>query len=192
MSPRGETTGGLLASRNRIAGAFRSAFDDADKRLWPAMRIYLESTIPSYLVARPARDLLQAARQQLTRDWWELKRGQHELFSSQVVLDEVAAGEATMARRRLKLLRDIPLLELSAAANRLGRDSLLSGVLPVSADGDAAHIAVATVHRMDILLTWNCRHIANVALQHRLRRLVEGKGFNLPALATPEEFRGDL
>ncbi len=192
MSPRGETTGGLLASRNRIAGAFRSAFDDADKRLWPAMRIYLESTIPSYLVARPARDLLQAARQQLTRDWWELKRGQHELFSSQVVLDEVAAGEATMARRRLKLLRDIPLLELSAAANRLGRDSLLSGVLPVSADGDAAHIAVATVHRMDILLTWNCRHIANVALQHRLRRLVEGKGFNLPALATPEEFMGDL
>jgi|694.fasta_scaffold132717_4 hypothetical protein len=192
MSPRGETTGGLLASRNRIAGAFRSAFDDADKRLWPAMRIYLESTIPSYLVARPARDLLQAARQQLTRDWWELKRGQHELFSSQVVLDEVAAGEATMARRRLKLLRDIPLLELSAAANRLGRDILLSGLLPVSADGDAAHIAVATVHRMDILLTWNCRHIANVALQHRLRRLVEGKGFNLPALATPEEFMGDL
>jgi hypothetical protein len=104
----------------------------------------------------------------------------------------VAAGEATMARRRLKLLRDIPLLELSAAANRLGRDILLSGLLPVSADGDAAHIAVATVHRMDILLTWNCRHIANVALQHRLRRLVEGKGFNLPALATPEEFMGDL
>jgi hypothetical protein len=97
-----------------------------------------------------------------------------------------------MARRRLKLLRDIPLLELSAAANRLGRDILLSGLLPVSADGDAAHIAVATVHRMDILLTWNCRHIANVALQHRLRRLVEGKGFNLPALATPEEFMGDL
>jgi hypothetical protein len=140
MSPRGETTGGLLASRNRIAGAFRSAFDDADKRLWPAMRIYLESTIPSYLVARPARDLLQAARQQLTRDWWELKRGQHELFSSQVVLDEVAAGEATMARRRLKLLRDIPLLELSAAANRLGRDILLSGLLPVSADGHIADL----------------------------------------------------
>jgi hypothetical protein len=192
MNPRGETTGGLLASRNGIAGAFRPAFDDADKRLWPAMRIYLESTIPSYLVARPARDLLQAARQQLTRDWWELKRGQHELFSSQVVLDEVAAGEATMARRRLKLLRDVPLLELSAAANRLGREILQSGLLPVSADGDAAHISVATVHRMDILLTWNCRHIANVAIQHRLRRLVESKGFNLPALATPEEFMGDL
>jgi hypothetical protein len=192
MNPRGETTGGVLASRNGIAGAFRPAFDDADKRLWSAMRIYLESTIPSYLVARPARDLLQAARQQLTRDWWESKRGQHELFSSQVVLDEVAAGEAAMARRRLKLLREVPLLELSAAANRLGRDILLSGLLPDSADGDAAHIAVATVHQMDILLTWNCRHIANVAIQHRLRRLVEGKGFNLPALATPEEFMGDL
>lgn len=192
MSPRGETTGGLLASRNRIAGAFRPAFDDADKRLWPAMRIYLESTIPSYLVARPARDLLQAARQQLTRDWWELKRGQHELFTSQVVLDEVSAGEAAMARRRLKLLDTVPLLELTSSANRLGREILMSGLLPVSADGDAAHIALATVHRMEVLLTWNCRHIANVAIQQRLRRLVEGRGLNLPALATPEEFMGDL
>lgn len=192
MSPRGETTGGLLASRNRIAGAFRPAFDDADKRLWPAMRIYLESTIPSYLVARPARDLLQAARQQLTRDWWELKRGQHELFTSQVVLDEVSAGEAAIARRRLKLLDTVPFLELTSSANRLGREILMSGLLPVSADGDAAHIALATVHRMEVLLTWNCRHIANVAIQQRLRRLVEGRGLNLPALATPEEFMGDL
>ena len=112
------------------------------------MRIYLESTIPSYVVARPARDLLQAARQQLTRDWWDLTREHHELFTSQVVLDEIA-------------------------------------------DGDAAHIALATVHGLDVLLTWNCRHIANVAIQQRLRRLAEQSGYTLPSLATPEEFMND-
>jgi len=156
------------------------------------MRIYIESTIPSYVVARPARDLLQAARQQLTRDWWDLKREHHELFTSQVVLDEITDGEAEMARQRLKLLRGVPLLELNAAANDLGREVLRSGLLPASADGDAAHIALATVHEMDILLTWNCRHIANVAIQQRLRRLVEQSGYTLPSLAMPEEFMNDL
>ena len=133
------------------------------------MRIYVESTIPSYVVARPARDLLQAARQQLTCDWWDLKREQHELFTSHVVLDEITDGEAAMARQRLKLMRGIPLLELTAAANELGREIIRSGLLPATADGDAAHIALATVHELDILLTWNCRHIANVAIQQRLR-----------------------
>ena len=156
------------------------------------MRIYIESTIPSYVVARPARDLLQAARQQLTRDWWDLKREQHELFTSQVVLDEITEGEAVMARQRLKLLRGLPLLEPTGAANELGREILHSGLLPAWADGDAAHIALATVHEMDILLTWNCRHIANVAIQQRLRRLAEQNGYTLPSLATPEEFMSDL
>jgi hypothetical protein len=156
------------------------------------MRIYIESTIPSYVVARPARDLLQAARQQLTRDWWDLKRENHELFTSQVVLDEIADGEAEMARQRLKLLRGVPLIDLNAPANELGREILHSGLLPASADGDAAHIALATVHEMDILLTWNCRHIANVTIQQRLRRLVEQSGYTLPSLATPEECMSDL
>lgn len=156
------------------------------------MRIYIESTIPSYVVARPARDLLQAARQQLTRDWWDLKRKQHELFTSQVVLDEITDGEAAMARQRLKLMRGIPLLEPTVAANELGREILHSGLLPATADGDAAHIALATVHELDILLTWNCRHIANVAIQQRLRRLTEQDGYTLPSLATPEEFMSDL
>lgn len=151
------------------------------------MRIYIESTIPSYVVARPARDILQAARQQLTRDWWELQRERHELFTSQVVLDEIAGGDAAMASQRLQLLHDVPLLELTVEANELGREILFSGLLPASADGDAAHIALATVHEMDILLTWNCRHIANAAIQQRLRRLAEKHGYTLPSLATPEE-----
>ena len=155
------------------------------------MRIYIESTIPSYVVARPARNLLQAARQELTRDWWNLKRQEHELFTSQIVLDEIAAGESETARRRLEITADLPIVDLTSAAEKLAGKILRSGLLPANADGDAAHIALATAHNLDILLTWNCRHIANGAIQVRLRRLVEASGFELPAICTPEEMLGD-
>jgi hypothetical protein len=155
------------------------------------MRVYIESTIPSYVVARPARDLLQAARQQITCDWWEAQRERHELFTSQVVLDEIAEGEPLMAKRRLDLMSEIAVLDLSVQAELLAAGILTSGLVPSNADGDAAHIALATVHKMDILLTWNCRHIANAAIVGRLRRLVAGQGFTLPEICTPEEFTGD-
>lgn len=155
------------------------------------MRIYIESTIPSYVVARPARDLLQAARQQLTRDWWDLKREKHDLFASQVVLDEIASGDAEIARQRLELVSQIKLLDLTDDAKALTKDILRSGVLPPEADRDAAHIALATVHEIDILLSWNCRHIANAALQPRLRKLVDAVGFTLPVICTPEELLGN-
>ena len=156
------------------------------------MRIYIESTIPSYVVARPARDLLQAARQQLTKDWWDLKRAKHELFTSQVVLDEITDGEAAMAQQRLDVMAQIKLLDLTDEANALTKDILASGLLPADADRDAAHIALATVHEMDILLSWNCRHIANAAIQARLRRVAEKSGFTLPVLCTPDELTGEL
>ncbi len=151
------------------------------------LRIYIESTVPSYVVARPARDLLQAARQQLTRDWWDTERVKHDLFISQVVLDEIASGETEMARQRLDLVAPITSLDLTDDANALTKDILRSGLLPSTADRDAAHIALATVHEMDILLSWNCRHIANAAIQARLRRLVEAAGYELPVICTPEE-----
>jgi hypothetical protein len=156
-----------------------------------AMRIYIESTIPSYVVARPARDLLQAARQQLTRDWRDLKREKHDLFASQVVLDEIASGDAEIARQRLELVSQIKLLDLTDDAKALTKDILRSGVLPPEADRDAAHIALATVHEMDILLSWNCRHIANAAIQPRLRRLADAASFILPVICTPEELLGN-
>ncbi len=151
------------------------------------MRIYIESTIPSYVVARPARDLLQAARQQITRDWWDLQREKHELFISQIVLDEIAAGECEMARCRLELVAGLTVLNLTPAAEELADHILRSGLLPANADSDAAHIALATVHKLGILLTWNCRHIANGAIEVRLRRMVQAKGYELPAICTPEE-----
>ena len=155
------------------------------------MRIYIESTIPSYVVARPARDLLQAARQQLTKDWWEVKRAGHELFISQVVLDEIAVGESAMAQLRLKSVRAIPLLRVTDDTKELARKILTSGLLPATADRDSTHIALASAYKMDILLSWNCRHIANATIQTRLRHLVESAGFELPAICTPNELMED-
>ena len=129
------------------------------------MRIYIESTIPSYVVARPARDLLQAARQQLTRDWWDSQRKKHEIFASQIVLDEIAFGEKAMARLRLELLQGVPLLRVTDEVKEFARKILSSRLLPATADRDAAHIALASAYEMDILLSWNCRHIANAAIQ---------------------------
>ncbi len=151
------------------------------------MRIYIESTIPSYVVARPARDLIQAARQQLTRDWWDSQREKHELFGSQIVLDEIAFGEKAMAQLRLDLLQSVPLLQVTDEVKALARQVLESGLLPRTADRDAAHIALASAYEMDILLSWNCRHIANAAIQARLRRLADDYGYTLPVICTPEE-----
>jgi hypothetical protein len=154
------------------------------------MRVYIESTIPSYVVARPSRDLLQAARQQLTRDWWDLKRAAHQVFISQVVLDEIAFGDVTMARQRLELVQGIPMLGLTGDVERFAQRILESGILPPEAGRDSAHIAVATVHQVEVLLSWNCRHIANAAIQPSLRRLAQTESFTLPVICTPEELMG--
>ena len=155
------------------------------------MRVYIESTIPSYIVARPARDLRQAARQQMTRDWWELQRGDHELLTSQLVLDEVAAGDRNMAQQRLAVMDGITLLRSTQEAEEIARTILNSALLPQKADSDAAHIALATVHNVDVLLTWNCRHIANASIVRRLRPMVETLNYSLPEIFTPEELLGD-
>lgn len=151
------------------------------------MKVFVETTIPSYLVVRSARDVVQIARQQTTRDWWDHCRGTHELFTSQIVLDEAGAGDAALARARLEVLAPLPLLEISDAVRAFARKILDDGILPPAADRDAAHIATATVHGLDALLSLNFRHLVNAAIQTRLRRLALREGYDLPAICTPEE-----
>ena len=126
-------------------------------------RVYIETTIPSYLAARPSRDLLQTARQQLTYTWWNNMRQNYELCISEIVLDEVASGDADAAQRRLPFLHNLPLLDLTEAVSDVAKAIMGSGLLPQESARDAIHIAVTSVHGIDILLTWNCRHIANAA-----------------------------
>jgi hypothetical protein len=154
-------------------------------------KLYLETTIPSYLVTRPSRDLLVAAHQQITLDWWESRRFEFDLCVSELVLDEVGAGDATLASRRLDLLREARVLTSSNEIVELTEDLIANGPLPRHAAIDAAHIATATVYGCEYLLTWNCRHIANAELHRDIRRVVEGYGYDAPTLCTPEEMMGE-
>ncbi len=154
-------------------------------------RVYIETSIVSYLSARPSRDLIQAARQQITVDWWEDRRREFVLFVSQYVLDEAGDGDADAARRRLNLLDGLPLLETTGEAVELGEALIAEGAVPNKAVTDALHIAVATVHEMDILLTWNCQHLANAEILGAVSRIVRSKGYEPPVICTPDELMGE-
>jgi hypothetical protein len=149
--------------------------------------VYLETTFVSYLVALPARDLVIAAHQQVTRDWWQRRRTQFRLVISQVVLDEISAGDESEVRKRLELVKPLPVLASSADAEALTAAIIEAGVLPEKAVRDAAHIALATVHGVQYLLTWNCRHLANAQISRRVSRICSEHGFVMPAICTPEE-----
>ena len=150
-------------------------------------RVYIETTIPSYLAAWPASDIQRAAKQLATHDWWNHHRMSFELCTSQVVLGEAAAGDSDAAQRRLSFLDGLPLLEISPQADDLAEAILASGLLPAKAMRDAAHIAVSSVAKVDILLTWNCRHIANATIMRELSELIARHGFQMPLLCTPLE-----
>lgn len=125
-------------------------------------RVYLETTIISYLVGWLNRhDLYVAANQEFTRDWWLKRRHDFDLFASAIVVKEARDGEPELASARLAYLKDVTLLEVTEEANQLKGDLLRGAALPAKAELDALHIAVATVHGLDYLLSWNCRHIAN-------------------------------
>jgi predicted nucleic acid-binding protein len=149
--------------------------------------VYLETTIPSYLTAWPSRDLVRAAHQQITRDWWDKRRAEFELYISQVVLRECQAGDATAAAERLKVLQDLPLLEQTEEATRLAQALVDRVPLPERAAVDALHVAIAAVHGVDYLLTWNCTHIANATLRDPIESVCRENGYEPPAICTPDE-----
>jgi len=154
-------------------------------------RVYLETTIISYLTARPSRDLIQAARQELTREWWERRRDDFELYISQFVVDEAGGGDSAAAEKRLQILNDLPQLGITDEVILLGENLIREGALPEKAAIDALHIALSTVHEMDVLLTWNCRHLANAEILGVVNRFIRSEGFESPIICTPEELMGE-
>jgi hypothetical protein len=154
-------------------------------------KVYIETTIPSYLAGRPSRDLLVAAHQQTTRDWWEVRRPLFDLFVSQAVLEESGAGDPAVSKKRIELLANIPVLPYTEMTKQLTASFIREGSIPVRASSDAVHIAVATVYECEYLLTWNCAHIANAQIQRRIRAVVRENGFEPPVICTPEELMGD-
>jgi hypothetical protein len=153
-------------------------------------KVYIETTIPSYLVGRRSRNLLVAAHQEITRDWWDSRRSQFDLYVSEFVLREVRDGDAELAAQRLELLVGLPILPVSSGILALAENLVADVPIARKAAVDAAHIAFATVYGCEYLLTWNCRHIANAELYHAVRRVVEQFGYEAPILCTPEELMG--
>jgi predicted nucleic acid-binding protein len=150
-------------------------------------KVYLETTIPSYLAARPSRDLVVAAHQEVTREWWETRRAAFDVFVSEFVLDEATSGDPEAARRRLELLAGIPLLDPTGEVDALANAILTRIGLPQKASRDSLHIAIATANGMDYLLTWNCSHIANAEFREPIGAVCRGYGFEPPIICTPDE-----
>lgn len=153
-------------------------------------KVYVETSIVSYLTARPSRNLIAAAWQKETLDWWELQRDRFELYISEVVVEEAGRGDKSAASRRLEALENIPVLELDKRSVELAKTLINQGAVPRKALDDAFHLAVATIHGMDFLLTWNCRHIDNAEMKPRIRKVIESQGYQCPEIATPIELMG--
>ena len=154
-------------------------------------KVYLETTIPSYLTARPSRDLIRAANQLVTREWWDLRRGVFDLYISQIVLEEAAAGDPAAAALRLELIGGVTVLKLSPEAFVLAEELTRAIPLPPKAAVDALHIAIGVVNGINYILTWNCRHIANAVHRSRIEAICRSSGWDAPVICTPDVLLGD-
>ena len=150
-------------------------------------RLYLETTIVGYLTSQPARDLITAAHQEITTEWWDNRRRDFALFTSQIVIQEASAGDPDASTRRQAILKDIPMLEVSKEARAFASRLIKHVPLPAKAAVDGLHISLAVVHKMEYLLTWNCAHIANAELRKRIEAVCKARGHRSPIICTPEE-----
>jgi len=154
------------------------------------MRVYIETSIISYLTARMSRDLIVAARQQMTQEWWDDHQSKFEVYISELVVQEAGVGDADAVQRRLGVIAAMPRLQVNAHVTTLAKQIVRAHALPLKAIADATHIALAAVHRMEYLLTWNCKHIANAQLQKGIWSVIQQQGYPIPILCTPEELMG--
>ena len=149
--------------------------------------IYIETSIISYLVARPSRNLISAARQRITCDWWENQRQSYQNFVSELVIAESAKGDKDAVSLRFNALKKIPVLSIEKECAGIAELFFTKASLPEKARDDALHIAIATYHKIDFLLTWNCRHLANAHFIRKLQQISYAENLVLPTICTPQE-----
>jgi len=150
-------------------------------------KVYVETTIVSYLTARLSRDLVTAAHQQITEQWWKDRRLAFDLFASQAVIDEAGEGDETMVGLRLKVLEELPLLDITEEVSSFAEELIRVGPMPRKAAIDAVHVAASVVHRIDYLLTWNCKHLANAAIRVKIDQMCRSRSYSSVVICTPEE-----
>jgi len=154
--------------------------------------VYIETSVVSFLVSSLSSLVETAWRQKLTRDWWRMRQPLFHCVTSDAVLEEAREGDATQSRLRMEVLAGLTTLRLNAAAETLAEALMATGALPVGAEMDALHLALATAYRADYLLTWNCKHLANAVILRQLHRQAEKAGWRLPEVCTPQQLMGEI
>lgn len=152
--------------------------------------VYLETTFVGHLAGRTHPDPVVAARQTTTRTWWASESARYELYVSRLVLDECAGGDPSAAAERLQEIQSIDLLAATTEVDALARSLIAGKAIPATEPRDAFHVAIAAVHGMNYLLTWNFKHIANASLRHRIEQICRDAGFEPPIICTPDELMG--
>jgi predicted nucleic acid-binding protein len=150
-------------------------------------RVYVETGVISYLTSKPSRDLIIAANQQATQEWWEKRLSKVEVYISQMVVQKVSIGDDDAVSRRLQVIDGFPLLDITPQAVQLAEQLIAEKAIPRQAAEDALHIALATVNGMDYLLTWNFKHIANAVLRSRVEAICRKYGYEPPIICAPFE-----
>lgn len=148
-------------------------------------KVYIETSIISYLTARRSTDLVVLTNQLLTIEWWENHRTRFDTFVSEPVINEIEKGNAQMAKLRLDAVREIRVLVLTDEAGELAEHIISKRVLPPHASVDILHISIASVYKMDFLLSLNCRHIANAVIYKRISNICTSLGYKPPTVCTP-------
>jgi predicted nucleic acid-binding protein len=153
--------------------------------------IYVETSIISYYTSIPSRDILICANQQITKDWWEKVLPRFDAFVSPAVIEEISDGEKQMAQFRLEASSHFRILRLNNETISLAQKILKRFSFPDKAKSDALHIAFPVVHKIDYLVTWNCKHIANAFTLKAIEKLVADNGYEMPIISTPNELMED-
>ena len=149
--------------------------------------VYIETSVVSYLTARPSRDVVVAAYQEVTREWWRTASGRFKLVASELVVTGSGAGDTDAARARLEVLESVTILNVTQNSEELTRRLLDLGAVPRQAAADAAHIAIAVTNGVDYLVTWNFRHIAGAAMRSRIEQVCRQAGYEPPVICAPNE-----
>lgn len=149
--------------------------------------VYVETSVIGYLTSWPSGDLIVAARQKITRDWWRDAPVKYALVASERVVREASAGDVGAVKDRLAAIEGLPLLTASQPAQDLVDALLVKGAVPITEPEDAMHIALAAVHSIEYLVTWNFKHIANAEMRSKINNVCSTAGYAPPIICTPEE-----
>ncbi|MCK5679685.1 type II toxin-antitoxin system VapC family toxin [bacterium] len=153
-------------------------------------KVYIETSVISYLTGKISRDLIVAGHQQITNEWWSERKNDFDMYISQLVVQEASGGDPVASQKRLKALKELPLLEMNKQVADLSQIFVNVGVVPERAVEDSVHIATATIHKINYLLTWNCKHIANAEIRTSIYKVCKQSGYIAPIICTPEELLG--